>query len=59
MVETRSVFSKLVSVNDVRMEIRMEVASSRPYYPPTLSAAETFKLSLLVKHRILAIDEAS
>ena len=39
--------------------IRMEVASSRPDYLPTLSAAKTSKLSLLVKHHILAIDEAS
>ena len=36
--------------------IRMEVASSRPDYLPTLSAT---KPSLLVKHHILAIDEAS
>ena len=33
----------------------MEVASSRPYYLPTLSAAKSSKLSLLVKHHILAI----
>ena len=39
--------------------IRMEVASSRPDYLPTLSTAETSNLSLLVKHHILAIDEAS
>ena len=37
----------------------MEVASSRPDYLPTLSAAKTSKLSLLVKHHILEIDEAS
>ena len=37
----------------------MEVASSRPDYLPTLSAAKTSILSLLVKHHILAIDEAS
>ena len=37
----------------------MEVASSRPDYLPTLSAAKVSKLSLLVKHHILAIDEAS
>ena len=36
----------------------MEVASSRPDYLPTLSADKTSKLSLLVKHHILAIDEA-
>ena len=39
--------------------IRMEVASTRPDHLPTLSAAKTSKLSLLVKHHILAIDEAS
>ena len=39
--------------------IRIEVASSRPDYLPTFSAAKTSKLSLLVKHHILAIDEAS
>ena len=39
--------------------IRMEVASSQPDYLPTLSAAKTYKLSQLVKHQILAIDEAS
>ena len=39
--------------------IRMEVASSRSDYLPTLSAAKTSKLSLLVKHHILAIDEAN
>ena len=39
--------------------IRMEVASSWPDYLPTLSAAKTSKLSLLVKHHVLAIDEAS
>ena len=38
---------------------RMEVASTRQDYLPTLSAAKTSKLSLLVKHHILAIDEAS
>ena len=32
--------------------IRMEVASSRPDYLPTLSAAKTSKPSLLVKHHI-------
>ena len=37
----------------------MEDASSRPDYLPTLSAAKTSKLSLLGKHHILAIDEAS
>ena len=41
------------------MKIRMEVASSRPDYLPTLPAAKTSKLCLLVKHHILAIDEAS
>ena len=39
--------------------IRMEVASSRPDYLPTLSAAKTYKLSLLVCHHILGVDEAS
>ena len=39
--------------------IPMEVASSRPDSLSTLSAAKTSKLSLLVKHHILAIDEAS
>ena len=39
--------------------IRMEVASSRPDHLPTLSAAKTSILSLLVKHHILAFDEAS
>ena len=42
-----------------RQRIRMEDASSRPDYLPTLSAAKTAKHSLLVKHHILAIDEAS
>ena len=46
-------------VVDVIIVIRKEVAFSRPDYLPTLSAAKTFKLSLLVKHHILAIDEAS
>ena len=41
------------------LAIRMEVASSRPDYLPTLSAAKTSNISLLVKHHILAIDEAS
>ena len=40
-------------------DFRMEVASSRPDHLPTLSVAKTSKLSLLVKHHILAIDEAS
>ena len=40
-------------------DIRMEVSSSRPDYLPTLSAGKTFNLSLLVKHHMLAIDEAS
>ena len=44
---------------NIFMQIRTEVASSRPDYLPTLSAAKTSKLSLLVKHHILAIDEAS
>ena len=35
----------------------MEVASSRPDHLPTLSAAKTSKLSLLVKHHILVIIE--
>ena len=39
--------------------IRKDVASLRPDHLPTLSAAKTSKLSLLVKHHILAIDEAS
>ena len=39
--------------------IGMEVAFSPSDYLPTLSAAKTSKLSLLVKHHILAIDEAS
>ena len=38
---------------------RMEVASSRPDHLSTLSATKTSKLSLLVKHHILAMDEAS
>ena len=37
------------------LTIRMEVASSRPDYLPTLSAAKTSKLSLLVKHHISEI----
>ena len=41
------------------VQIRMKVASLRSDYLPTLSAAITSKLSLLVKHHILAIDEAS
>ena len=41
------------------MMIRMEVASSWQDYLPTLSEAKTSKLSLLVKHHIFAIDEAS
>ena len=45
--------------SDQRKEIRMSVASSRPDHLPTLSVAKTSKLSLLVKHHILAIDEAS
>ena len=49
------------STNDCHLQqsIRMEVASSRPDYLPTLSVAKTSKLSLLVKHHILAIEEAS
>ena len=39
--------------------ILMEVASSRQDHLPTLSGAKTSNLSLLVKHHILAIDEAS
>ena len=46
-------------INDQLLLIRMEVASSRPDYLPTLSTAKTSKLYLLVKHHILAIDEAS
>ena len=34
--------------------VRMEVDSSRPDHLPTLSAAKTSNLSLLVKHHILA-----
>ena len=49
----------VVSINERCQGIRMEVASSRPDCLPTLSAANTSKLSLLVKHHILAIDEAS
>ena len=37
----------------------MEVASSWPDYLPTLSAAKTSNISLLVKHHIFAIDEVS
>ena len=37
----------------------MKVASLRPDYLPIMSAAKTSKHSLLVKHHILAIDEAS
>ena len=40
-------------------QIGMEVISSLPDYLPTLSAAKTSTHSLLVKHHILAIDEAS
>ena len=42
-----------------QQSIRIEVASSRPDHLPTLSVAKASKLSLLVKHHILAIDEAS
>ena len=49
----------LPSVSMMIFVIRMEVASSRPDHLPTLSAAKTSKLSLLVKHHILVIDEAS
>ena len=41
------------------VHIRLKVAYSRPDYLPTFSAAKASKLSLLVKHHILAIDEAS
>ena len=44
---------------DQLIRIRIEVACSRPDHLPTLSVAKTSKLSLLVKHHILAIDEAS
>ena len=40
-------------------DVQQEVSSSRPDHQTTLSAAKTSKLSLLVKHHILAIDEAS
>ena len=43
---------------DLLTAIRMEVALTRPDYLPSLSAAKTSKLSLLVKHHISAIDEA-
>ena len=46
-------------IDDEKKMIRLEVASSRSDYLPTLSAAKTSKLSLLIKHHILAIDEAS
>ena len=36
-----------------------EVASSRPDHLPTLLVAKSSKLSLLAKHNIMAIDEAS
>ena len=49
----------VLSIYDRRSVIRMDVASSRPDYLPRLSSAKTSKLSLLVKHHILAIDEAS
>ena len=42
-----------------KSSVRMEVASSRPDHLPTLSIAIASKLSLLVKHNILAMDEAS
>ena len=50
---------RIACKDDEDIRIRMEVASSRPDQLPTLSAAKTSKLSLLVKHHILAIDEAS
>ena len=37
--------------------IRVEVASSGHDFLPTLSAAKTSKISLLVNHHIVAIDE--
>ena len=49
----------VVSGDHLLAMIRMEVASSRPDYQPTLSAAKTSKLFLLVKHHILTIDEVS
>ena len=48
-----------LAVDEIAENFRMEVASSRQDYLPTLSAVKTSKLSLLVKHLILAIDEAS
>ena len=56
---SRRIYIGLSSRALIPAEIRMEVASSRPDYLPTLSAAKTSKLYLLVKHHILAIDEAS
>ena len=38
-----------VYVFDLVIEVRMEVASSRPHHLPTLSAAKTSDFSLLVK----------
>ena len=54
-----SIDAKILATHYVYDIVRMEVASSRPDYLPILSAAKTSKLSLLVKHHILAIDEAS
>ena len=42
--------------HDVLQLVRMEVASSRPDHLPTLSAAETSELSLLVKSNFLGLS---
>ena len=51
-------FQRFTSIAE-KNAIRMEVAASRQDHLPTLSVAKTSKLSLLVKHHTLAIDEAS
>ena len=47
------------STTEVVVVIRMEVDSARLDYLPSLLAAKTSKLSLLIKHHILTIDEVS
>ena len=56
---TAYIYHNAATGNQQQVLIRMEVASLRPDYLPTLSAAKTSKLSPLVNHHILAIDEAS
>ena len=55
----RHIFTGPPIVAMSKYAVRMEAASLRPDHLPTLLAVKNSKLSLLVKHHILVIDEVS